>query len=346
MRWGQPWSTPWGDPEEWTIILSVDDFGSGAAVTFHAVFSQYYQLVIDGKASGNPLYVAAGTEATLRGSYTGQAPHTLSVIGQGGWSIPNLYDVSNVQTEYVAGRTDRIVLDLIGEPEQFSENDGGQLTDWAVNGVKRFTNCRTVPYRSTWGEVDILLTTTGTTHLLQLLRGGILLASGSRFGNGVITLSEANGSGIAANGTNTVTLTYANDLITANGAVLETAFPVEYRVYYRIGTPWTVFGNPTATVTDDGRKSTASFSSGPLATGTYYVVVHQVNEDGIESTGTTNLIVPIVHVPGAPGVPIYVSGGAGSSGMLWDVADPLTPGQEVFWDAADPISPNQAMVDA
>lgn len=57
---------------------------------------------------------------------------------------------------------------------------------------------------------------------------------------------------------------------------------------------------PTAIVYDDGHSGAYAFQSDVLAAGTWYVVVHQVNEDGEESSGTTNGTVTVILVPTAP----------------------------------------------
>lgn len=390
MRYGKGYGSLYSDEETWVIILETNDFRTGATITFLAVFSQYYQLVIDGRNVGVPKHITAGTTATLKGNYRGSGPHTVSVVGCGPWSTPGLFDVTSTQSAYLFSRSRSIHFELFGVPEQFSDNDGGQFSNWNISGIQRFTNCRTVKNRTTYGEVDILLSTSGSVHTLTLSLSGKALARGRITGNGTVTLSELNNSGVCKNGTNTVTLAYTGDLIASDNAVLETAWPAKFNLYYRQAVPWgtalpiiqaglaanvlsvytsidhdlsvtdnvtlafdapltdlngtyavvsvvsstiftvskvhapvspdtytgtvmltNYFEVPTATVYDDGRKSAASFDSGALDTGIYYCVVHQVNEDGEESGGTTNQSVEIVYVPAAPGVPIYFTGGAG-----------------------------------
>jgi hypothetical protein len=318
-----PWGTPYSDPETWTILLANDDFGSGAALTFYSVFSQFYQLVIDGRNSGAPIFVKAGAVKTMKGSYIGQAPHTVSVVGCGQSAAANLFDPTPTQIWFLSNRASTIHCELNGVPEQFSEGDGGQFSNWNVTGVKRFLNCRPVAQRTTWGEIDLTLTTVGTKHTLTLSIGGNTLASGSVVGNGIITLAEANNSGISALGEDTVTLNYTGDIPNALGSLL-TAFPAQYNIYYRLGSPVTVFGTPQAKKVDDGRVSATSFTSGPLAAGTWYVVVRQVNEDGIESTNTANFTVQIVTTLGAPGIPVYASGGASATVIHFTASAAIT----------------------
>lgn len=310
MRYGAAYGAPYGNPETWTIILGIVDFHTGAAVNFLSLYGQYYQLVIDGKNSGIPIFVARGTTTTLRGNYQGNSPHTISVIGVGPWAKAGFFDVIPVQSSYLQNRSGKIHFELLGTKEQFSENDNGQLTAWSVSGIQRFTNCRTVSNRPTIGELDVVMTTVLGAHTIYLKLGNNIVASGSKNSNGVVTLTEKNGSGICRTGTNTVTLAYTNDLPGTNpvGAKMQTSFPSEFRLYYRTTTPWSTFGTPTSKIFDDGRSSSRSFDSGPLPTGLYYCIVHEVNEDGNESTGAINQLVTINVVPASPGVPIYVSG--------------------------------------
>lgn len=94
---------------------------------------------------------------------------------------------------------------------------------------------------------------------------------------------------------------------------LITAFPSQYPIYYRKDTPFTTFGTPTAIRYDDGKSGSLSFKSPQLQPGTWYVVVHQTNEDGTESDSIVNQSVTIVKVPASPGVPYYYSGGASAT---------------------------------
>ena len=62
----------------------------------------------------------------------------------------------------------------------------------------------------------------------------------------------------------------------------------------------TVTRMPTAVIEDDGRSGYFDFNSGPLANGTWHIIVHQVSAEAEESSGTTNGTLAVVTVPAPP----------------------------------------------
>ena len=347
MRWGMGWGCPWGDPDSWVIIISVSDFRTGAIVKFLALYSQYYQLVVDGKNAGAPIYVDAGATATVSGNYSlATGPHVVSVVGVGPWASPGKFDVTAVQSAFLANRSERINIQIVPTLEQFTVADGGALTNVQINGLKRFSNCRAVTNNTTWAELDVVISGTVTITppiipyrpypggigppppvpymavTVDLCLGTQVLAQSIiRLENltpGVpqtITFLEMNASGVASVGTNTATLTYAGAVPLASGAVLVTAWPAKYPIYISQGTPVVSFTSPTAVVNDDGSSNAFAYKSGKLSTADYYIVVHETNALGVESTGTTNEQVQIEYVPAGPGVPVYVSGNASATAI-------------------------------
>ncbi len=147
MRWNQGWGLPWNDPEIYTIILAADEFGGGCAIEFVAVFSQFYQLVIDGQPSGVPIYCAAGTTTTLKGKYhLDTGPHTASVAGVGLWSS-GAFDTAQNSVGFMSGRADRIHLELLGT----ADADGLFPVKWnlyyqQITPVMDFTTPTAVTY--------------------------------------------------------------------------------------------------------------------------------------------------------------------------------------------------------
>ena len=345
MLWGMGWGCPWGDPDSWVIIISVNDFRTGAIVKFLALYSQYYQLVVDGKNAGAPVFVAAGATATVSGNYSlATGPHVVSIVGVGPWASPGKFDVTAVQTAFLANRSERINIQIVPTLEQFTSGDSGALTNVQINGLKRFSNCRAVTNNTTWAELDVVISGTvlvyppiipyrpypggtGPTPPVPYLAVTVDLCLGTqiqaqsiiRLENltpGVpqtITFVEMNASGVASVGLNTATLTYAGAVPLASGALLVTAWPAKYPVYIRAGAPVVSFTSPTAIINDDGSSNAFAYKSGKLSTSDYYIVVHETNALGIESTGTANEQVQINYVPAGPGVPIYVSGNASAT---------------------------------
>lgn len=203
-------------------------------------------------------------------------------------------------------------------PEIFSYGDTGQFSSWSFGSganltIKRFANCRPNPLRPTWGELDIVLTTSGGVHTLSLQLDGVELATGSRTGDGSITFAATTDIPLAGS----VTLTYSADI--ASGASVAVRFPASYKIHYKT-TPFTAPDFPRTaegTVVDYSLQPNNLFkySSAALAQPTYYVVVHQVDDAGNEGTGIQGggTVVSLATAPGAPGTPVYASGGAAAT---------------------------------
>lgn len=329
MRYGMGWGCPWGDPEVWVIVIATSDFRTGASITFLSLFTQYYQLVIDGKISGAPIYVTAGTTAILKGNYSfPKAPHLISVVGVGQWSTPGAFDVTAAQNAYVAARANRIHLDIIDTPEQFSYGDNGQFSNWQINGVTRFSNCRTVLNRATWGELDFSIVSVGGIHIVTLSLGSSVVARGTISGNGIVTLVEVNSSGISG----VVTLAYTADC----SGEFETAFSPQFNLYYQKDTPVVTFTAPTAIVYG------ASFDSPILTAGTWYVVVRRINDDGLESANTDSHTIQMGYTPAEPGVPFYVSGGAAATTIQYLASTDVTSTYNIYDSDVSGVLPSIA----
>src|SRR6185312_3398850 len=246
MYFGQGFGCYWGDPDTFQIIDKVSDFITGAAIKFHPIpgYPQNFRLVIDRRTQGAPFYVLDTITAPYQalGSYIGDSPHIVSVLGQGPWANDG-WDATLGQLDFAAARTDRILLTIQAKPDYFSIEDSGlsQFSSWALNnstgglsGVVRFSNCRPNINRPTWGEIDLTMTTAAGVHTVTGSCNGSIVCQGTRTGNGSITLSEMNGSGVSF----TTTLAYTSDIATTGSAVIVAAFPAAYYLYYKLAADW------------------------------------------------------------------------------------------------------------
>lgn len=101
-------------------------------------------------------------------------------------------------------------------------------------------------------------------------------------------------SGISPKGYNNT----ENVIVTAvTGTTISFARTSDPGVYVSGGT---IVRMPTAVINDNGRDGYYDFDSGPLANGTYHIVVHQVSAEDEESAGTVNGTLVVVSVPDAP----------------------------------------------
>jgi len=310
--YGFPYSVSFGDHESMLKTMEVINVGGGCQVNCEAQYEQYYILNVDGVNQGLPLYGFADTPFQLRGVYgilPAGSKHIVCVCPLGDYTDP-LIDVSPQAIDWQSARGDRITATVLTAPAFYTYGDSGQLSSWALTGVLRFSNCRPVPRRSTYGEIDVSLADTAGVRTVTLSLDGVTLASGSRTGDGSVTLTEQNSSGI--NGT--VTVTYTAD---AADATLIADFPAQLAIHHRTSA-FTAPDFPRtaeAKLLDDGYGDRFVYHSDPLAAGTYYVVPHQVDANANESAGLFGggSIATVFVPPAAPGTPAYVSGGAAAT---------------------------------
>lgn len=306
---GAPLSVPLGGPDEMFATLELADFADGVRVRIkpHAGYGQYVRLVIDGVAQGSPMYASESQPLQLIGMYeSNESPHVISVVPQGDWASDTI-DPIYQQIAFMAGRSERIYASVTTSPEQFSYGDSGQLTGWALTGLRRFCNLDAVRYRPQWGRLAVTLEDSGGTRTVTLYRGTVEMASGSRSGDGSITLTASNGSGIAGS----VSVTYTGDI--TSGGYFVARFPKQLKAHHKSSSfgggdfPRTADG----TIYDDGTSNIFYYRSAKQGSAaTYYVVVHQVDDAGVEGTGTQSggATVALVIPPQPAGTPVYTSG--------------------------------------
>lgn len=312
MLWGSGWGSFWGSPEDWVVVLSANDFLTGCEIEFKPVtgYSQFYQLVVDGKNQGFPVYVSDAQPFTVKGLYSNpDLNHTYSVVGMGPWSN-GMFDATFAAILFIQSRAVSIHLEIQAVPDLFSVETSGaaQFSGWALDtnfSISRFNTCRAVANRPTWGELDISMSTVAGIHTVTASLNGAILAQGSRSGDGALTLSEVNSSGVQL----LVTLAYSGDL-NIGDAVLVAAFPEQYNVFYRSSGAWTGGDFPSVTAASwSAGIATVTIGAHSLTVGT------QVFVSGIKPTGYNGLVT-ITAVTGTqikyavktnPGA--YVSGG-------------------------------------
>jgi len=307
---GFPLSVPLGGHEEMLQPCNIVDVGAGVRATFKALtgYEQFWRLDVDGVPQGQPTYSTAGKTIQLVGAYSNTDTQRIAAVcPQGDWATDEI-DISAQLIHWQATRSNRLRAEVQTTPRFFSYGDSGQLTNWNITGLRRFINCAPVARRPQWGALDLTLGTTGLGHAINIRLNGILVAFGSRSGDGEVTLSEVNSSGISG----TVDLAYTEDFTASAGAKLIASFPAQIKYHYRTSSfsggdfPRTAEG----TVYDDGRSNGFVHRSGALAAGTYHVVPHQVDENGNESTGTSSQTTTIYAPPEPAGVPAYADGDA------------------------------------
>lgn len=148
-----------------------------------------------------------------------------------------------------------------------------QLSSITVTGALRGVNVEDVPNFPTRGRLRYSLITVGTTRILRWWNGNTLVAEGSRTGDGAVSCTEIEGSGIII----AATITYTG-VVDKNDAWLDVKWPALYQIHYStsaLSFPRT----PEDEVLDNG-GSKYGYAKYGLTPGTYNVNVVPVDDEG------------------------------------------------------------------
>lgn len=138
-------------------------------------------------------------------------------------------------------------------------------------------------------------------HILELSLNDQIIASGSRDGDGEITLVAAQFNGNSSGVSGTVDFAASGTDTQIADALFITQFPDDYTIYLSTS-PDVTAENPVAFISDDGHSSTYQYSTDDIEGSTYYALVRQ-RFNGIESTNDTPAIIELNIVPNTPGRP-------------------------------------------
>ncbi len=313
MQPGFPTTCPPGDHEDFIKFFDTLDIGGGPStrVTPGTPYSQYYRHQIDGLKQGPALYCPEEELTEFSGIFEAlTTKHVVTVCPQGDW--PGEMDVDGQAIVFTEPRADRLFVSWAANLEFESYGESGQLTNWELTGLKRFTNCLPVELRPAEGRLEVTIAYDSGTGLYTVtaLRDGVEVASGTTDDpTSTVTLEEVNDSGV--NGT--VDLNYSADV--SEDAYLAIRWPKSYKIHYKTsafiaGDFSPVMRTAEATVEDDGRSNEFEYRSGPLNAATYYVVIHQVDDADNEGTSAQSggVQVEIKAPPEPAGMPEYASG--------------------------------------
>jgi len=341
MLWGEPWGCFWGDPDEMIMSLDVLDVGDGPRVkvrlnpaTYSGSYdySQFVRLLVDGVPQGDYVWLAVGDTVELLGVWGHDSgDHVVSVQLNGDSSDTDGSD-ANQNDAFLATRADRIKVDVTAVPGLEAVGESGQLTAWSLTGLQRYTNVMPVDQHGNWAKLDVTLTNAAGVRTVTLKQNGQTIATGSRTGDGVVTLAESGSSGV----TGSVTVSYAGDVTT--GAYVLIRWPKYFAIHYKQSAftapdfPRTAEG----TLVDDGQSNARTFRSAQLASGTWRVVAHQIDDNANESTGLAGGgdSVTLVTPPEPPTSLAYASGGAAATIVQW-VASATSGATYNYYDSGE-----------
>ncbi len=109
--------------------------------------------------------------------------------------------------------------------------DLDQLSAWSMIGLERYSTLRPDGLRRTEAQCDVTITNVTTTRTVTVSLNGLTLCIGSLIGDGMITLTEQNESGVSG----TVAITYSADVI--SGCTLTKRYAFSYSVDLSLTVP-------------------------------------------------------------------------------------------------------------
>lgn len=286
--YGQGWSVPYGDPQDFLLDYIVTDNGSSADIDLQAAsgYSLWWATICDGHIQ-EVFYLPELVIVTKSVVYDpARSDHAVSVYCLGSYDTTSDLDPFVTQTyfEEDKGAYADVQFAAVMAPTE-ADNDAGQFSAWSLTGLTRFATSRPGS-RTTQAKLDIIMSTTGGVHTVSLQVAGVEVASGSRTGDGSITFTATSGSGLSG----FVTLAYSADLASAAGAYV----CGRWCAYYTV-----TVGALSTTVRDSGRGDVLNARLGPLAAGSAAVSIQGVSDTGIAGSTYTGS----VTLPGRPAAP-------------------------------------------
>lgn len=313
MNTGDPTSVAPGENEHHvdTFDLLVNSTGRGARLTVRAAAgygNNHWAVVVDERIQ-NIIFLPEGELVEIDVLFSlDQSIHIVSLSPLGSWDSDVDIDVTQDQRNFESdkGKSAIITWDaVIEEIESF--NDLQQLSNLVLTGLRRFTNARTLLGKSTQAALDIQITDVAGTRTVILSISGFVIASGSRVGDGTITLTASNNSGIIA--PSSVDIVYSADVTLAAGAFAAIRWAASYEVHVAVQPTISFPRTAEKIILDDGKANNFAAVIDNLGAGTFDYVIRAVTDSG--TVGTNTAVLGSFIVPGrpeAPGTPVYASG--------------------------------------
>lgn len=220
----------------------------------------------------------------------------------GGWiKEEEASDAARLRVQWVAGY---MVDEDTGE---------GSLASVVLAGISRFSNCEPDDrFPLTRGRVWYTIEQVGTTNYVRLWARGSLVCSGSRTGNGLVTLSSNNSSGL----TGTALLTYSADV-----GPLTSFITVRYASAYYLHYSTSALSyprTPEMTIYDKGVANYIVITP-ILSGGSYNYAVQALGDDGtLESPVSVPTDSPkLIKSPPLPVKSLAATGTAAAITVTW-----------------------------
>lgn len=324
MKPGMRTSSFPGDAADALLELSVAPTAGGAAavVRFRPTTGygdRRYAAYVNGRRA-TTVFVAEGQtgRAALMSPADAAGRFSLLLEDLGDWEDA-AYDPEFVALRFEEETATGLRWEWAATPELLCRGDTqAQFSSWTLSGLKRFSNCAVVPGRPTRGRLEVRLSDAAGVRTVSLYAGRALVARGSRTGDGSVTLTARNDSGLSG----FVNVSYSTE-VGAGEVFLAARWPGSHQVHYSpsgLSFPRT----PEAVVADDGSGNLFHYASGPLPAGNYYAAVLPVSDTGQAAAGATAQTAAVVGPPAPPTGLAYQSGDAAATVIKWTAS--ATPG--------------------
>jgi hypothetical protein len=275
---------------------------------------KYYAVFVNGIYLGYNIYAPVKGDMEVTVPLTsGTTLGSFYIEDAGDWATFDTFTPSE-KAEYVDAQTAKRLSFTWNNQYKISDVDGdSQLAITSITGAIRSRNVQQIPDWPTRGRLSYSITSVGTTRIVRWWNGTRMVAEGYRTGNGSVTCSEMNGSGISV----VCSLTYSAD-IPSGVATVDLLWPKQYQIHYSKST-LTFPRTPEATVDDVGAISYV-YLTPVLAYGTYHWNVLTVDDDGVVQTADipTTTDKNLNDAPTAPTI-TGVSGTASALKVDWTV---------------------------
>lgn len=296
-----------GDYEDFLLDFIPRDDGSGNAAIVPLMcasgYGDTFWVIGCDRIPQHVVFIPEGLQTPIHQTVfydVDQTTHKVFAFPLGDWD--NFADIDPTFTaayfESDKGKSAKIDFQPTMEIVE-ANNDLDQLSSWSLTGIERFATGRPIRGEKTKAKIDIQIENAGGTYTVILSCNGWRIASGSRVGNGIVTLTQENNSGVSGQ----VTIAFTAELDETDEAYVVGRWAKSYAV---------TCGSGSATVNDPGRGEWLTCVVGPLTSGVNNISITPTSDTNVAGTARTSSIT-IPGRPEPPGALTVVAGGTFNS---------------------------------
>lgn len=315
-RYGSPWSSGWGAPENHFEYVIPDTAAAIAAGNTYLPFAMklrsglrgaYVGIYRNGTWQRNVYVGPAGVYNGIVDIPWGSSSLSILPLRIGHLADPSYHD-EKVARVYETTENARLTLQFTYTPKIVVPplTDGGFTQNWALTGAIQGFNTAYVDGQTSWGRLGLTITNDGTTCTVTLDMNGRTVASGSFVYIGApftVTLTAQNGSGLSG------TVDINNIAAVVAAGIVDVRWPRSMQIYRDTFNPPTTLRDA---VIFKGLNTVRWPEPADLPAGTYYYATKPLSDTA--TLGSLSAVVsksPIVP-PAPPTLLAYSSGNAGN----------------------------------